>query len=256
MFHTSLSLSAPIRGVPDQRFPLRCHHIAPGTPLLVPGQISHLRQLPQIVLKGSAGASCTPHRGRNSIHQIVNRFPFFGESLSVDVALVNLLGEDAILPGFPYVDFVFNFQGCRLLPIYWHFSELRGAGDLRPYILVQYYPMLVIPLIVLLFPPRYTRSSDLLGVVGLYAPGKMLRFLGKSTLFKDLFYAWFLRLLGVIPVARAKDKGSQMSSNLLSRSGHRMHIRTSPSLIQTDSVFPVVTRMFELGHDVPGLVAM
>jgi len=36
-------------------------------------------------------------------------FRFFGERLSVDLAFVNLLGKDAIFPGMPYVDFVFNF---------------------------------------------------------------------------------------------------------------------------------------------------
>jgi len=34
---------------------------------------------------------------------------FFGEKLSVDLALWNTLGEDLIFPGIPYIDFVFNF---------------------------------------------------------------------------------------------------------------------------------------------------
>jgi hypothetical protein len=34
---------------------------------------------------------------------------FFGEALSVDLAFINILGEDAIFPGVPYIDFVFNF---------------------------------------------------------------------------------------------------------------------------------------------------
>lgn len=34
---------------------------------------------------------------------------FFGESLSVDLALVNTLGEDFFFPGVPYIDFVYNF---------------------------------------------------------------------------------------------------------------------------------------------------
>lgn len=36
--------------------------------------------------------------------------------------------------------------------IYWWITEQAGAGDLRPYILVQYLPMVLIPLILLLFP--------------------------------------------------------------------------------------------------------
>ncbi|MBC8204181.1 hypothetical protein ISS30_08160 [bacterium] len=34
---------------------------------------------------------------------------FFGEKLSVDLALINILGEYAIFPGVPYIDFVVNF---------------------------------------------------------------------------------------------------------------------------------------------------
>jgi hypothetical protein len=36
-------------------------------------------------------------------------FRFFGEDISVDLALFNILGDDAFFPGFPWVDFVFNF---------------------------------------------------------------------------------------------------------------------------------------------------
>jgi hypothetical protein len=43
-----------------------------------------------------------------------------------------------------------------LSALYWHVTELRGAGDLRAYGLVQFGTMLLVPLIVLLFPARYT----------------------------------------------------------------------------------------------------
>ncbi|MCH9007909.1 hypothetical protein IIA29_07865 [candidate division KSB1 bacterium] len=36
-------------------------------------------------------------------------FRFFGEKIAVDLAFVNILGEDAIFPGIPYVDFIYNF---------------------------------------------------------------------------------------------------------------------------------------------------
>ena len=36
--------------------------------------------------------------------------------------------------------------------IWWHSGEQHGVGDLRPYILVQYYPIVLIPLILWLFP--------------------------------------------------------------------------------------------------------
>ena len=34
---------------------------------------------------------------------------FFGEKMSVDLALLNTLGKGSVFPGIPYVDFVFNF---------------------------------------------------------------------------------------------------------------------------------------------------
>ncbi|MDQ7010541.1 MAG: ceramidase domain-containing protein [Mariprofundaceae bacterium] len=64
--------------------------------------------------------------------------------------------------------------------IYWHFSELAGRGDLRFYALVQFFPMLAVPLMVLLFPARYTRSGDLLGVLACYALAKACEFFDKQ----------------------------------------------------------------------------
>ncbi len=60
--------------------------------------------------------------------------------------------------------------------VYWHLSELAGRGDLRPYILVQFYPMLLIPAL-LLFPPRYTHTASYLVVLGWYLLAKVLELL-------------------------------------------------------------------------------
>ncbi len=43
---------------------------------------------------------------------------------------------------------------------YWHFTESQGRGDLRPYIVVQFLPMLLIPAILLLFPARFSHSGS------------------------------------------------------------------------------------------------
>lgn len=55
----------------------------------------------------------------------------------------------------------------------WPLGELAGASDLRFYGLVQYLPLIAIPLVLLLFPPRYTRTVDLVGAVALYAGAKL-----------------------------------------------------------------------------------
>jgi len=57
--------------------------------------------------------------------------------------------------------------------IFWRAGELRGAGDLRPYALVQFLPALLILLMLWLCPARYTGGSYLLGVLGIYAVAKL-----------------------------------------------------------------------------------
>lgn len=52
--------------------------------------------------------------------------------------------------------------------VYWYWSETRGMGDLRPYGLMQIAPMLLIPLLLRLYPPRYSGGRDILVVIGLY----------------------------------------------------------------------------------------
>jgi hypothetical protein len=55
----------------------------------------------------------------------------------------------------------------------WYISELRGAGDLRFYAAVQAYGTLVL-LLMLFLPARYTRTSDLVVIVGWYLFAKLL----------------------------------------------------------------------------------
>lgn len=68
--------------------------------------------------------------------------------------------------------------GLRLLPLliaagfgsvaYWAWSEAHGMGDLRLYGLMQLTPMLLLPLLLWLYPPRYSGDRDILVVIGLY----------------------------------------------------------------------------------------
>jgi hypothetical protein len=58
--------------------------------------------------------------------------------------------------------------------LYWSFSELAGSGDLRPYALVQFLPMLLIPLILLMFSSRFTRDRDIWIFLACYLAAKLL----------------------------------------------------------------------------------
>ncbi|MBY0507807.1 MAG: ceramidase [Bryobacteraceae bacterium] len=56
----------------------------------------------------------------------------------------------------------------------WRRSEAAGAGDLRMYALVQFYPMLAIPLMLWLFPARYTASHRVWQMILWYVVAKVL----------------------------------------------------------------------------------
>lgn len=55
----------------------------------------------------------------------------------------------------------------------WRASELKGHGDLRFYAAVQVYSILIL-LLALLLPPRYSRGFDFAVVVGFYVLAKIL----------------------------------------------------------------------------------
>lgn len=55
----------------------------------------------------------------------------------------------------------------------WRASELHAHGDLRFYAAVQVYAIVVL-LLALLLPPKFTRGSDFAVVVGLYVLAKIL----------------------------------------------------------------------------------
>jgi hypothetical protein len=57
--------------------------------------------------------------------------------------------------------------------VYWYLGDLRGGGDLRLYVDVQFYPMLAIPLMVSFFPSTYTLDKSTWVVVCLYALSKL-----------------------------------------------------------------------------------
>lgn len=57
--------------------------------------------------------------------------------------------------------------------IYWHISEQAGHGDLRPYGLVQFSPMLIIPMILLMFPSRYSHVHYYWAMLAAYLIAKL-----------------------------------------------------------------------------------
>jgi hypothetical protein len=63
--------------------------------------------------------------------------------------------------------------------LYW-----RETDDLRPYYFIQFFPLAALPLILVLFPPRYTRTGDLLVALGWYVLAKFCEAPGDRPIFE------------------------------------------------------------------------
>jgi hypothetical protein len=93
--------------------------------------------------------------------------------------------------------------------VYWHWGEAAGTGNLWPYVAVQSFAVVAILLILFLFPPRYSRGSDILVAVAFYALAKGAEFYDQEIfsagqlvgghalkhLFAALAIFWILRMI-------------------------------------------------------------
>lgn len=84
-----------------------------------------------------------------------------------------LLGERVVNSGKQLILWVLIIFGVGAA-LYWAWTEAQGRGDLRPYVLVQFLPIVLMPLILLLFPTKYLRSTYLLYAFALYFVAKAL----------------------------------------------------------------------------------
>lgn len=56
---------------------------------------------------------------------------------------------------------------------YWAYTESQGAGDLRPYAIVQFLPILLIPLIIILYRSQSDLARYLWWMIGFYVAAKI-----------------------------------------------------------------------------------
>lgn len=64
--------------------------------------------------------------------------------------------------------------------LYWHFTEAAGAGDLRPYALVQFFPMLAAPVLILFYPGKVFYVRYILLIIGWYAVAKVFEYFDRE----------------------------------------------------------------------------
>ncbi len=62
--------------------------------------------------------------------------------------------------------------GCASVG-YWYFSELRGNEDYRFYLFVQFFPPILIAMMIALFPPSYTGMKYLVAAFFMFVAAKL-----------------------------------------------------------------------------------
>jgi hypothetical protein len=65
--------------------------------------------------------------------------------------------------------------------LYWQWTESAGHGDLRPYILVQFLPMLLIPVILVCFNSVFTKVSGYWLLLSAYVIAKLFEHFDRET---------------------------------------------------------------------------
>jgi hypothetical protein len=93
--------------------------------------------------------------------------------------------------------------------LYWYWSEQQGTGNLNFYIVTQFYSLLLIVMLGVLLPSRYTHGAVMYRIIGLYGIAKIVESLDREIYafggvisghtLKHLFAAmavyWILRML-------------------------------------------------------------
>ena len=115
--------------------------------------------------------------GSGYYHLDPNNETLFWDRLPMTIAFMGLVSAQI-------VDRISVRAGLVLLPpalligaasvIYWLVTERLGAGNVIPYGILQAYSVLVVLLLAILNPSRYTRGSDIYWVFAWYALAKVL----------------------------------------------------------------------------------
>ena len=86
-----------------------------------------------------------------------------------------VIGEHISLPAAKRILFPLLVVGAGSVA-YWGLTEARGSGDLRPYAIVQFLPMLLIPLILLMYRSVFNRVNFFWLVIALYVLSKLFEY--------------------------------------------------------------------------------
>ncbi|MDD5631067.1 MAG: ceramidase domain-containing protein [Methylococcales bacterium] len=90
------------------------------------------------------------------------------------MALFSAIVGETISPRIALKLFIPLLAAGMTSVVYWHVSELNGSGDLRAYVLVQFLPIMLIPLMLVLFTSRLNGNKYIWGIIGAYAVSKIM----------------------------------------------------------------------------------
>lgn len=90
------------------------------------------------------------------------------------MALFSIMLGERVIIGYRNISLWF-FVGCGITAtLYWSWTEAHGRGDLRPYAVVQFMPIILMPLIMILFAQKYLSNYLLLCAFAWYLVAKVL----------------------------------------------------------------------------------
>lgn len=110
------------------------------------------------------------HWNPNNSSLVWDRLPM---TISFMAFFVVVLGENISLTFARRIFYPLLIAGIASV-LYWRFTELNGTGDLRPYVLVQFLPVIMIPLILWLFPSPFKGQRYIVMVLIAYMIAKLL----------------------------------------------------------------------------------
>lgn len=90
------------------------------------------------------------------------------------MALFSIILGERVIIGYKNITLWF-LVGCGIAAaFYWSWTEANGRGDLRPYAVVQFLPIILMPLIMAFFPQKYLSNNLLLCAFAWYLVAKAL----------------------------------------------------------------------------------
>ena len=144
--------------------------LAKGTPK---GSLSELRRAYITFFIGliiTALGSSYYHWNPNNNSLVWDRLPM---TISFMAFFTIILGENISITFAKRIFYPLLSIGIFTV-IYWIMTESNGAGDLRPYVLVQFLPVIMIPLILWLYPSPFDGQRYIALVLVAYVLAKLM----------------------------------------------------------------------------------